>query len=64
MHPSYPILTEQLLIFNQRTRRENGSRENTYSPRRQSKTPAPAPVPVEEDPGLKSGSEEGEIEEV
>ncbi|KAK8240261.1 formin binding protein-like protein [Phyllosticta capitalensis] len=47
-----------------RTRRER-SRERTFSPRRQrSRTPAKQPPqPPKEDPGLRSGSEEGEIEE-
>ncbi|OCK85917.1 putative formin binding protein [Lepidopterella palustris CBS 459.81] len=49
-----------------RARRDITSREPTFSPRRhRSRTPAVA-VPAElpkEDPGLRSGSEEGEIEE-
>lgn len=47
-----------------RTRREITSRERTFSPRlRRSRSPLPPPEPVKEDPGLRSGSEEGEIEE-
>jgi pre-mRNA-processing factor 40 len=45
-----------------RQRRERDSREPTYSPRR-NKTRTPQPAEPKEDPGLKSGSEEGEIEE-
>jgi len=46
-----------------RLRRERDSRERTFSPRRhRTRTPQPAPEP-KEDAGLKSGSEEGEIEE-
>ncbi|KAF2182226.1 hypothetical protein K469DRAFT_790225 [Zopfia rhizophila CBS 207.26] len=47
-------------------RRDMNSREPTFSPRhdRRSRTPAqPAPELPKEDPGLRSGSEEGEIEE-
>ncbi len=49
-----------------RTRRDGASRERTFSPRRhRSRTPAVKvePEPIKEDPGLRSGSEEGEIEE-
>lgn len=46
-----------------RTRRDRTSRERTFSPRghRRSRTPGqqPVPEPVKEDPGLRSGSEEG-----
>jgi len=48
-----------------RVRRDRLSRERTFSPRghRQSRTPQPALAAPKEDPGLRSGSEEGEIEE-
>ncbi|KAF2842414.1 hypothetical protein M501DRAFT_998702 [Patellaria atrata CBS 101060] len=47
-----------------RTRRERLSRERTVSPGKQrSKTPPAQPAPPAEDPAVRSGSEEGEIEE-
>lgn len=45
----------------QRTRRDRSRGGDTYSPRYRSKTPQTAPP--KEDPALRSGSEEGEIEE-
>ncbi|KAF2199923.1 hypothetical protein GQ43DRAFT_442037 [Delitschia confertaspora ATCC 74209] len=52
---------------NKRARREQNTRERTFSPRpdRRSKTPAHLPEPSikEEEPAFRSGSEEGEIEE-
>lgn len=50
-----------------RRRRESDEsaarRDNKRVRRSKSPAPAPAPEPVKEDPGLRSGSEEGEIEE-
>ncbi|KAF2145527.1 uncharacterized protein K452DRAFT_305530 [Aplosporella prunicola CBS 121167] len=47
-----------------RTRRDRSSRERTFSPRpHRSRTPAKEAPPPKEDVALRSGSEEGEIEE-
>jgi pre-mRNA-processing factor 40 len=53
------------LLFFQRLRRERLSRERTTSPRgkARSKTPQITASAKEEDRALRSGSEEGEIEE-
>jgi pre-mRNA-processing factor 40 len=55
------LLASSLLIHLQRSRRDR-SRGDTYSPRYRSKTPQSVPPP-KEDAALRSGSEEGEIEE-
>jgi pre-mRNA-processing factor 40 len=61
---SRPVSTRRRRDSNESADRRDSKRAR-YSPRRErrSKTPVPAPEPPKEDPGLRSGSEEGEIEE-
>ncbi|KAF2431099.1 hypothetical protein EJ08DRAFT_632807 [Tothia fuscella] len=46
-----------------RLRKDRLSRERTFSPRPKGRSKTPQVAPPKEDPGLRSGSEEGEIEE-